>query len=61
MTLPRPIQTGELIAEFVAEELPCGLVATKSAYVNSLALVVHKLDNLMDKDNAIVEFVDLTR
>ena len=60
MTLPRPVQKGELIAEFVAqEELQCDLVATRSACVNSLALVVQKLDNLMDKGNAIVEFLIL--
>ena len=29
----------------------------KNACVNSLALVVQKLDNPMDKDNAIVEFL----
>ena len=33
----------------------------KNACVNSLALVVHKLDNLMDKGNAIVEFLILIR
>ena len=33
----------------------------KNACVNSLALFVHKLDNLMDKDNAIVEFLILIR
>ena len=33
----------------------------KNACVNSLVLVVHKLDNLMDKDNAIVEFLILIR
>ena len=33
----------------------------KSASLNSLALVVQKLDNLIDKDNAIVEFLILIR
>ena len=33
----------------------------KNACVNSLALVVQKVDNLMDKDNAIVEFLILIR
>lgn len=33
----------------------------KNACVNSLALVVQKLDNLMDKDNAIDEFLILIR
>ena len=33
----------------------------KNACVNSLALFVQKLDNLMDKDNAIVEFLILIR
>ena len=33
----------------------------ENACVNSLALVVQKLDNLMDKDNAIVEFLILIR
>ena len=33
----------------------------KSASLNSLTLVVQKLDNLIDKDNAIVEFLILIR
>ena len=33
----------------------------KSASLNNLALVVQKLDNLIDKDNAIVEFLILIR
>ena len=33
----------------------------KNACLNSLAVVVQKVDNLMDKDNAIVEFLILIR
>ena len=33
----------------------------KTACVNSLTLVVQKLENLMDKGNAIIEFLILIR